>query len=238
MAHLHQLRDTDTHFTVDPITRTIKNGNSSKNMLVQHDHNSEIFTFEMPRYIEEHDMTTCNHVEVHYTNVGSAGQKNASIYTVKDLAASEDNPDVVVWSWLISGYATEHVGSLIFAFRFACVTDENVDYEWNTSPFSGIKIVAGVRNSEEVVKEYADILEQWENKIGVGIDDVKQVTRSYDDNGVNVITMILTDGKRRSFMIQNGRTPVRGEDYWTSEDKQEIINAILDVIPVAEEASF
>lgn len=35
-----------------------------------------------------------------------------------------------------------------------------------------------------------------------------------------------------------GTTPVRGTDYWTDADKQEIINAVLTALPAAEEASF
>lgn len=35
-----------------------------------------------------------------------------------------------------------------------------------------------------------------------------------------------------------GHTPVRGTDYWTASDKQEIIEDILDVYPVAEEVGY
>lgn len=34
-----------------------------------------------------------------------------------------------------------------------------------------------------------------------------------------------------------GVTPVKGTDYWTESDKTDIINAVLDALPVAEEAS-
>ena len=36
----------------------------------------------------------------------------------------------------------------------------------------------------------------------------------------------------------NGATPVRGTDYWTEEDKQEIINEVLAALPASEEESF
>lgn len=36
----------------------------------------------------------------------------------------------------------------------------------------------------------------------------------------------------------NGHTPVRGEDYWTDEDQQSIVDAILEALPKAEEAVF
>ena len=37
---------------------------------------------------------------------------------------------------------------------------------------------------------------------------------------------------------QNGYTPVRGTDYWTEADKTEIVNDVLNSLPVAEKESF
>lgn len=239
MAHLHEVRDTDSHFTVDPITRSIKNGTPTKSMLIQYDHNSEVFTFEMPRYVDGHDMTLCNRVEIHYININSSNrQQTSGVYEVEDFKVSEDDENIILWSWMISRNATMFVGPLNFAFRFACLDDTTVDYAWNTSPYSGITISSGIYNGEAVIEEYSDILEQWERKIGVGVENVEQTVESTEENGVNEVTLILTDGTRHSFNVRNGKTPVRGTDYWTEEDKQAIINDILGVLPLAEEASF
>ena len=35
----------------------------------------------------------------------------------------------------------------------------------------------------------------------------------------------------------DGHTPVRGTDYWTESDKQEIINSVLAALPAAEGVS-
>lgn len=239
MAHLHEVRDTDSHFTVDPITRSIKNGTPTKSMLIQYDHNSEVFTFEMPRYVDGHDMTLCNRVEIHYININSSNrQQTSGVYEVEDFKVSEDDENIILWSWMISRNATMFVGPLNFAFRFACLDGEIVDYAWNTSPYSGITISSGIYNGEAVIEEYSDILEQWERKIGVGVEGVEQTIESTEENGVNEVTLILTDSTRHSFNVRNGKTPVRGTDYWTEEDKQAIINDILGVLPLAEEASF
>lgn len=40
MAHLHQVRDTDTHFIIDPVTRAVTNANEVKNRIFRGDHNS------------------------------------------------------------------------------------------------------------------------------------------------------------------------------------------------------
>ena len=67
--HLHEMRDTDKHFIIDPVTRSITNANAAKNKLIQFDHNSEIFTFEIPQYVDGHDMNKCDKVEIHYINI-------------------------------------------------------------------------------------------------------------------------------------------------------------------------
>lgn len=82
---------------------------------------------------------------------------------------------------------------------------------------------------------------------GVGISSITQTTTSTDDDGINVITVALTDGTSSTFIIQNGSkgdkgdSPVRGTDYWTDTDKVEIknyINETIANIPRAEEVTF
>ena len=46
MAHSHQVVDDDKSFIIDSATRTISNPATNKLILIQHDHNSERFTFE------------------------------------------------------------------------------------------------------------------------------------------------------------------------------------------------
>ena len=67
--HKHPVYDTDTHFVIDPITRVVSNPESKKTILMQNDHNSERFSFEITRYIEGHDLTLSDKVEIHYANV-------------------------------------------------------------------------------------------------------------------------------------------------------------------------
>lgn len=70
MERKHNIIDSDMHFTVYAVSRRIKS-EPKKVTLMQNDHNSERFTFEIPRYIEGHDMSLCNAVEVHYLDSSS-----------------------------------------------------------------------------------------------------------------------------------------------------------------------
>lgn len=166
MPHEHSIYDSDLHFQINAITRAITNTASRKTTLIQYDHNSERFTFEIPRYVEGHDMSTCNVVEVHYLNIdATTKEKKQGIYDVTDLQISPDDENVVICSWLISQNATRYVGSLNFLLRFVCTTNGTVDYVWNTAIFTGISISSGIYNGDVIVEEYADILEQWRNEL-------------------------------------------------------------------------
>lgn len=165
MAHTHSVYDNDTHFKIDPVTRKIEN-TTDKTILMQNDHNSERFTFELPRYIDGHDMSVCNKVEVHFINIkAEKTEKHQDIYTVADLELSPDSTDVVICSWLVSQNATKYAGSLNFVLRFACLTGSTIDYQWFTDIYSGISISASIYNGEAIATDYADILEEWREEL-------------------------------------------------------------------------
>ena len=166
MAHIHIVDDYDRRFVIDPITRKLTNQTPEKNTLVQNDHNSERFTFELPRIIEGHDMCTCNSVQVHYINIDSVTKaQSAGVYQVDDLRVDPENDNVVVCSWLVSQNATKHKGLLSFVIRFVCTIDGSIDYAWNTAVCSDIVVSDGIYNSDVVMEEYADVLSEFEARI-------------------------------------------------------------------------
>lgn len=188
MVHLHEVRDTDTHFIIDPVTRAVKNANSAKNTLMLGDHNSEIFTFQIPKEVEGHDMSLCNKVEIHYIDISAdKANKSADVYKVKNMRADEEQSDMLVFSWLISGNATKYAGTLNFRIRFACVDEDGIyTYKWHTDIFKGITISDGFDNTKAVVEEYSDILAAWERRIvaleegGTGsFEDIKEAVDAY-----------------------------------------------------------
>ena len=54
--HTHDVYDTGKHFEINGISRFIQETSATKLVLVQGDHNSEVITFQMPRYIDGHDI--------------------------------------------------------------------------------------------------------------------------------------------------------------------------------------
>lgn len=182
MTHLHNVYDSDSRFKIDPVTREIKNESSKKTVIMQYDHNSERFTFELPRIIEGHDMSLCNKVEVHYINIdASKRDKSTGVYKVDDLQAS--NEDTVVCSWLISRGATQYAGALSFILRFCCVDEDGViTYTWNAAINSSITVSSGIDSAKEFQTEYVDIIQQWKTSVMAyfsnSINDWKKETTS------------------------------------------------------------
>ena len=165
MIHKHIVNDTDKHFSIDPATREIVN-ESGKFVLVQGDHKSEQFTFSIPRYVDGHDMSLCNMVQVHYTNTDSETKAvNEDVHETSDLRISQDSEDgeeAVIFSWLITANATQYVGSLAFSISYNCVSNNGeIEYSWNTVDYTEISIKSRHNNSESVITTYPDVLAKW-----------------------------------------------------------------------------
>ena len=99
MGHEHNVQDLDARFTIDPVTRQIKNESKKKLLLIQGDHNSEIFGFRCPRYVESHDMSLCNEVEVIKTStiiIGSTEQGADASCSIIVLGDSTTNNGIAI----------------------------------------------------------------------------------------------------------------------------------------------
>jgi len=212
MAHTHVVADSDAYFTIDPMTRAIKKEESSKTSLIVGDHNSERFSFELPRYIEGHDMSLCNVVRVHYMNTSSSKSElqSVGVYEVDDFGILATDDTKMGLSWLISNNATKHVGKLAFTVQFACMTGYRVNYSWQSGVYSSISISDGINGSEIVFDEYADILQQWWLKLYASSElPIKVLTSeelaALDGNTEPEVLYILEDDPSVS-MLENHNT--------------------------------
>ena len=223
MAHLHNIYDTDKQFSIDVVSRMIKNNSMSKTTLMQYDHNSERFSFEMPRYVEGHDMIDCDGVEVHYVN-----GTNGGIYEVQDLQVHPDDETKVICSWLISRNATQIVGALDFLLRFYCTTDGEIDYVWNTGIFKGITITKGIYNENIVAEQYTETIKAWENRLlavenSVGSSGISPIVNVTPIEGGNRVVIVDANGTK-SFNIMNGANGQDGKDGVNGTDGQNGLN--------------
>ena len=194
MDHKHMVFDTDEKFIIDSATRAITNSRGNPFQLIQHDHNAEKFSFVCDRYIEGHDMSLCNKVEVHYDNIESSKRRTShGLYEVQDFRVDPIDDNKVIFTWLISANATLYNGTLVFLVSFACVEGTEVTYRWNTSVNNSTIVLSGLDNSGNIATIYADILENWKKEL-FGIGDTEE--GRLIDTATELIDDIKASGER------------------------------------------
>ena len=168
MSHADKIKDCDAFFVVDPITRQIINKTPAKIVIMQGDHNSERFTFSLPRYIEGHDMAESTDALLHFENTSKPDIEG--MVRMKDLQIDPEDSEKVKCSWLITRDTTKEPGQLAFHIEFECYDGDDLVYSWHTKKHKGISVDETGDKSEAVASKYADVLEQWkidiDNKIG------------------------------------------------------------------------
>ncbi len=292
MAHLHSVNGTEARFSINPVTRKISRTSGEKVVLIQGDHNSKKFYFDMPRYIEDHDMSLCNKVEVHYINIeAKSGKNEPGLYEVDDLEIVADDEKSVCFTWLVSGNATGLVGMLSFLIKFVCKDEEgNSVYVLHTAICSTPEVQDGMCNTEIIVERYADVLEQWREKLfgndlqttveealarakesgefdgepgAKGADGASAyeiaVANGFEGTEEEWLAGLIgpegpqgpagekgekgdtgvagpagEDGKDGA----DGYTPVKGTDYFTTEDINEIVNAVYAKVADGNEVAY
>lgn len=206
MAERHAVIDKDPRFKIDLITRAIST-ESKKIALIQGDHNSERFTFELSRKVEGHEMPECDKVEVHYINVDAkTKEESAGVYLVDDVTITEEDPEKISFSWLVSHQATKHQGSLSFLVRFSCHDEKGaLSYVWNSAIYTGISISNGIDNGEAVIEDYADILNDWKHDLEANqVISLVQTQEGDGDEGENIWTATFGDGRTSELRVKNG----------------------------------
>ena len=86
-----------------------------------------------------------------------------------------------------------------------------------------------------VVGSIPGIDEEWGLMTQKGNDGANGVTPHIGDNGDWYIGSTDTGKPSRG---EAGKTPVRGTDYWTEADKQEIVNDVLAALPDGTEVTY
>jgi hypothetical protein len=230
MAHIHNIYDTDIHYKIDGVLRTISNASEVKRYLVQGDHNSERFTFELPRHIDGHDMSTCNVVQVRFLNLDKTEKNRVEdAYNVEDLQVSPDSEDVVIFSWLISGNATKYAGTLNFIIRFCCVNDGDVEYSWNTAAHKGVSILDGMEDVKDTVEPYSDIIAEWEGRM----QNIEQnyVTEERTIAGLSLSGDISVEDLQNALSVYPLIFKKGAPDYFTpGNEKQLLIDTVANEI--------
>lgn len=238
MAHTHDVYDTGKCFEINETSRFIQETSPTKLVLVQGDHKSEVITFKMPRYIDGHDMLTCNKIRVHYINIDTkTNDTSKDIYEVKNLALCEDDESMLTFTWVIEAPATKYAGTLSFLIKFECTEGDDILYQWNTAKYVGTNVLVGIDNSEAFIEKYSSVLEQWYNKLTNGADSIEEHTEQalaeIETAKEEVIGNIgdLENINNTIAEVEDIRTDYKGYTYYSAG--QAVREQIEEVIEIA-----
>lgn len=192
--NLHEIRDNDAHFVIDPDTRNLTNKAGEAITVMQYDHNSELVTFEVPKIIEGHDMSQCDLIQVFFENTSKGTNANARS-TVGDandvtdnFSVAEDDPNILVGTWLISQKATQLSGTMKFQIRFVCYGDSEQDvpeYSWRTNLCTAFNVLPSINTAHDVLEANPDLYIELANKIaqieknGISDERLEQAIADY-----------------------------------------------------------
>lgn len=162
--HNHLISDSDKSFVINPTTRAIENGLNKKLAIMQFDAYSEIFTFEITKTVEGHDMSKVDVVEVHFNNIDAKTKKvSKSSSECTDLTVTDKS--MVSCKWTIPPEATLYAGKLSLIVAYKCFDNSGkVSYIFGSDIYT-LDVKESVNAGETVIVEYADILKQWKEEL-------------------------------------------------------------------------
>ena len=184
MGHEHMLVDSDVSFVIDPISRSITNPLGDI-VIGQHDHRSQMYTFEIPRYIDNHDMSAVDRIEIHFINITRNKKEQVSdVYIVSnDDILAEDN--TLRFGWLVTSNSTSLIGSLNFSISFRCFNDDGFAiYEWSTGIYKSIQVKERYQNIPVVLDREPDLFETIKDDI---LEDIPESGVDVDYDKVHTI---------------------------------------------------
>lgn len=147
MVNHSPLKDTGAFFTIIPETREIKVPTSHKVIGVVGDHLAEQLTFELPRFIDGHDIEGCTRRYISWLNVnGEPGNDQLEELKVPPEGAKEG---MIYLTWTIRNLLAVSKGVVQFSLHFECLDADGatVRYHWGTAVCKNCEILDSVNHA-------------------------------------------------------------------------------------------
>ena len=202
-------------------TRIIKIPATMQILGVEHDDDTNRLQFKIPRYYGEFDLSTFT-IRINFENANGVGD----IYPVDDVTIVDN--DMIAFSWLVDSIAFQAVGDVKFSIAMKKYgSDGQVEKSLNTA-IAKLPVLRGLETNVAVVAQNPSAFDSVmyrlfavEAATGAGRDGYYSVVKVEQRDDGTVFTIVNQDGEAIAY-VAHGRTPIKGEDYWTEEDKTEI----------------
>jgi hypothetical protein len=146
MANHSPIKDTGAFFTIVPETREVTVPKTHKVIGVVGDHLAEQLTFEIPQYIDGHDIGGCARRYVSWANVdGEPGNDQLNELTERPEGAKEG---MLYFTWTIRDRLAAAKGLVQFSVHFEDIDDQGVTlYHWGTTNCKNCEILDSVNHA-------------------------------------------------------------------------------------------
>lgn len=198
-----QVPSDEPRFIIDSNTRKITIPDDFTFLAVKNDSYAETIWFEIDRYFDTEDLA--NHtIAMQYSDESISGSEYPlGIEAVTDIDI-ETVPGKIIFGWTIKNEVTFKATSIGFAIRIYTIgEDKRFSYSFNTLP-SILPVLDTLNVTGDTVKKYANILDEWLDKMeeiedyvsGLNLDDIKQQLNTMQttiDNTVVSVNEIKND---------------------------------------------
>lgn len=234
--------DDGKYFIINPDTRKVTI--PVKYSSVIGDNGSQIFTFSIKRYIDGYDIMDCNDVTIHYDIISeeNGSKLYSDVYQCDDLRVSETDENIVLVSWKLSKNATKFNGILSFTIKYSTTyvdEEEQVKetYVLQSRICEKLRIFTRVNNSQQIVEEYGDVLQQWKedlerSKPTANVSkEGKEVTITITDKNGTTSSVVFDGASAYEIAVENGFEGSEEEwleslKYTSSEEFQQLAEQV------------
>lgn len=218
---------TDEILVVDLNTRVISIPASLKVLGVESDDDVKRLQFRMPQYYGEFDLSTFD-IRVNFKDE----RGNGDFYPVDGLTVTGDN--LINFSWLVNRTAFNYAGDVKFSLCMKLYDSNGVVVKELNTTFASLPVLEGLETEKAVVNNNPSAFDTVlyrlyavEAATGNGQNGYYNVVKvATSDDGV-LFTIVDQLGETVAYVRhgkdgEDGYTPVKGVDYWSDEDKEEI----------------
>lgn len=214
----------DEILVVDLNTRIISIPASIKILGVESDDDVKRLQFKIPRHYGEFDL---NNFKIHINFENE--RRKGDIYPVNDVIANED--DTLSFTWLVDRVAFEYPGDVKFSVCMKLYDNTGLVIKELNTTYATLPVLEGLETEKTLVEQNPSAFDQVmfrlyavEAATGNGQNGYYTVIRSEQTDAGVLFTIVNQDGETVAYVRhgRDGYTPVKGVDYWTSEDVAEV----------------
>lgn len=134
---------------------------SLKRIAVQYDHNIETVTFDCPRYIDGHDVST---MQIYVNYIRADGVRGSHLCT--NVVVDEMDSEIIHFDWTVSGHVTYVDGHISF---MVCIKEIDLEgnelVHWNSEINTDMYVSPGIKHLDMTMAKYPDVIAQLIDRV-------------------------------------------------------------------------